>query len=421
MTAGEIALEIVRESGEGEGIGFADGKAVFVPGALAGETAVVRITREAKRTLHAEIAQLTRRSPERAEAPCPYFGACGGCSMQHMAYARTLTQKSQRVSDCLARIGGFPEGSYELAPIAGMDDPWRYRNKGTAPIGAGEIGMYRAGTRELVPIEDCLLQPEPFAQTLRATRAWLRGGGDALSLLVRTGSGGTLAALTANEAPRDAARWSDAVREAVPSLRGALLLRPKGERPAVLWGSPSVEDSSCGVTTSVSAQSFRQVNPSQAERLYDEALAFASLSGGETVVDAYCGAGILTQSLAARCKQATGIEIVRAAVDEARAAAQGRKNLRFLHGACEDLLPGLPCDVLLLDPPRKGCSPAVLRAALAASPSRIVYISCDPSTLARDAARLAQGGYRLLRAAPIDMFPWTAHVETVALLRRNDT
>jgi len=415
----DLLLSVERENGEGEGIAFADGKAVFLPGAMMGDRVRARIVQEARRYRRAEIVELIEPSPERIAPPCPYFGVCGGCAMQHMPYERALGQKERRVGDCLARIGGIAREAYEMMPALGMEEPWRYRNKATVPIEDGAIGFYREGSHTVVPVGDCLLQKDVFSKALNATREWLREGGDARSLLVRVGSGGdVLAMLTTDATLRKAEGWAAQMRSALPSLRGALFCRDADSAPAALFGDSEIRDESCGVATMVSARSFRQVNPAQAERLYTAALSIAALNGGETVIDAYCGAGIMTRLFAARCRSAVGIEIVSEAVGEARRAAEGVGNLHFLDGACEKHLPGMHCDVLVLDPPRKGCSTAVLRSALAANPSRIVYVSCDPATLARDVKALAEGGYRLTCAQPVDMFPWTAHVETVALLSR---
>ncbi len=419
----EFDLEISRESGEGVGIGFWQRKAVFVQGALAGENVRVRMLREQKSHAFADLLDVLCASPERAVAPCPYYGACGGCSMQHMGYTRALEQKRRRVCDCLARIGGLKNAP--VTQIAGMEDPWRYRNKAVVPADGGEIGFYRANSRSIVPMADCLLQGRAFAPALEATRAWLGEGGEALSLLMCTARGGSaLAALHAREKPPLAGRWAQRMREKLPQLAGALWGMGAGEegkeglyRP--LWGAIFLEEEAMGVRARVSPGSFRQVNPAQADRLYEAALNLAQLNGSERVIDAYCGAGSLTQLLAARAKEAVGIEIVPDATAQARESAQmnGARNVRFLLGACEALLPGMRCDVLVLDPPRRGCDEKVIAAALEARPEKIVYISCDPATLARDVKALS-GAYRLIQAVPVDMFPWTAHVETIVLLQR---
>ena len=440
-----LDLDVESYGMDAQGVCRAEGMPVFVSGALAGERVRVRIVKVERRYAFGRVEAVLTPSPARCEPPCPIYRRCGGCAAQHMAYQETLLYKRRQVQDCLTRIGGL---DVQVPPVLGMDDPWHYRNKGAFPVGghagAPRIGFYAPRSHDLIdlPPTGCAIQREEANACVRAVREWMRQSGAAPydeaahSGLVRhvmarvSRSGEVLFVLVVNgERVPQPELLVALLRRAVPTLTGAMLsvntARTNvilGGRILPLWGRDYMIDELCGLRFRVSPLSFFQVNPAQTQRLYELALEFAALTGGETVVDAYCGAGTISLLLARRAARVVGIEIVEAAVRDAQdnAARNGIANAEFIAGASEEALPrlvaqGLRPDVVVLDPPRRGCEEAVLRAAAQSAPARIVYVSCNPATLARDVRRLDGLGYRLAAARPVDMFPWTGEVETAAL------
>lgn len=430
-----------------EGVCRAEGQVVFVPGALPGETVRARVIKARKAFAVGKLEAVLNPSAARRTPLCPYYARCGGCQGQHMAYQATLAAKEAQVRDCLARIGGV-QGA-DVGPAWGMDDPWRYRNKGAFPAGgeAGRprIGLYAARSHEIVDApEGCLLQTEGSDALVAAVRAWMTTGGVApydeetgrglvRHVMTREAADGRMMlvlAVNGDGVPR-AGDLVDRARAAVPGLSGIVLSEHRratnvilGSTFHTLWGEGALQDTLAGYRIRVSPQTFLQVNRPQAERLYREALRLAALTGDETVWDLYCGCGTITLPLAARCRQAIGVEVVPEAVRDAEYNAEqnGVTNARFIAGAVEDVLGALLAegrpDVAVIDPPRKGMDPAALAALVQAAPRRIVYVSCDPATLARDVGFLAANGYTVGSAQPVDMFGWTGHVETVVLLTR---
>ena len=434
---------------DAQGVCRHEGMAVFVPGLLPGERALVRIVKPEKRYAFGRVDRLLTESPDRREPFCPIYKRCGGCSCQHMRYETTLEFKRDQVQELLRRVGGL---SIEVPPVIGMDEPFAYRNKGAYPVamsgGAPACGFFAPRSHDLVPLppEGCRIQRADSRDAAFAVLRWMRESGAApydevtgrglvRHVMTRsTRAGGLMVVLVATSAklPHQDALVA-AVRAAVPGLV-SLCLSVNSRRTNVilgtelhtLWGSPVMEDELCGLTFSVSPLSFFQVNPEQTEKLYGLALDFAQLSGEETVVDAYCGAGTISLLLARRARRVIGIEIVPEAIENARAnaARNGITNAEFLVGATEELLPrmvsegGLSPDVIVADPPRKGLDPAVIRAIAAAAPRRLVYVSCNVATQARDAALLREAGFCVERVQPVDMFCWTSGVETVCLLSK---
>lgn len=440
-----LDLDVESYGMDAQGVCRAEGMPIFVSGALAGERVRVRIVKVERRYAFGRVEAVLTPSPARCEPPCPIYRRCGGCAAQHMAYEETLLYKRRQVQDCLTRIGGL---DVQVPPVLGMDDPWHYRNKGAFPVGghagAPRIGFYAPRSHDLIdlPPTGCAIQREEANACVRAVREWMRQSGAAPydeaahSGLVRhvmarvSQSGEVLFVLVVNgERVPQPELLVALLRRAVPTLTGAMLsvntARTNvilGGRILPLWGCDYMIDELCGLRFRVSPLSFFQVNPAQTQRLYELALEFAALTGGETVVDAYCGAGTISLLLARRAAHVVGIEIVEAAVRDARdnAARNGIANAEFIAGASEEVLPrlvaqGLRPDVAVVDPPRKGCEEPVLRAIAAAAPARIVYVSCNPATLARDAAVLASLGYAPARVQCVDMFCWTGAVETVLL------
>lgn len=449
----ELELTILRAGDGGDGVAVCDGLTVFVAHALPGEVIRARVTECRKKYARAALLCILSPSPLRQAPACALFVSCGGCALQHLPYAQQLALKQKRVTDALLRLGGVEKGSYTLDPILGMELPLRYRNKATFAVTAGnggtgaKVGFFEADSHTLIPATSCLLQSEQAETAAHTLQRWLEhhrvdaydpatGKGLVRGLMVRVNRKGdalvTLIAASA-ELPHQSA-LIEAMRAALPTLCGLCVsvnTKPDGavlgEELHTLWGEPSIEETLNGLTFTVSPAAFFQVNTVQTERLYDAVRRFAAPQKGETVLDAYCGAGTIGLTLAADAKEVIGIEIVPPAVDDARrnAARNHIANARFFTGKCEILLPemvrqGLSIDLATIDPPRRGCDETLLRALAQAAPSRIVYISCDPATLARDVKLLTPLGYAVKRVQPVDMFPQTAHVETVVLITRVD-
>ena len=433
-------------SSEGLGIVRLDGAVVFLPRAVRGETVDLKITRVMKTHALGEILRIHSPSPERAVPDCPHFGLCGGCDFRHLSYQEELWAKRQRVQDALARIGG---SDVEVEEILGAGNPDHYRNKCQYPVGpGGETGFFQARTHKVVPVERCLLQPEACDRTARAVGSWMRrykvpaydeatGRGLIRHVYVRTNRRGeSLCCVVANgrKVPREA-ELAALVLAAAPKTVGVVLnVNTKkgnvilGDQYRTLWGQDFIMDTLCGLEFKLSVPSFYQVNRDQAEALYGKALEFAALTGEETALDLYCGAGTITLCLAGRAKRAVGAEIVPAAIRDARENARrnGVDNAEFFCGDAAETAAmleaqGLRPQVVTVDPPRKGLSPEVVASAAAMGPERIVYVSCDPATLGRDVKRFAGYGYRAARAAAVDMFPGTRHVETIILLQKENS
>lgn len=430
-------------SSEGLGIARIDGQVVFVHGAVRGETCDVLVMKVLKNAAFGKIAALAEPSPARRQPDCPYYGRCGGCDFRHMSYEEELWAKRARVQDALTRIGG---AEVTVEEILGAEQPLHYRNKSIYPISpAGEVGFYRARSHQVVHVEHCLIQkPEAdaLAQAVRDYIARFRvepyneatGRGLLRHLYVRTSCRGeSLACLLVNGSrlPHEQ-ELVDMLRAAVPGVCGVVLGENTrrgnailGDRYRTLWGRDYLTDTLCGLELRLSVPSFYQVNHDQAQRLYEKALEYAGLTGRELAVDLYCGAGTITQVLARRARHVIGGEIVPEAIRDAEDSARrnGVGNVEFLCGdasrlAAELRQRGLRPDVICVDPPQKGLAPDVVEAAASMTPGRIVYVSCDPATLARDVARFAPLGYCPVRACAVDLFPGTAHVETVCLLSK---
>ena len=430
-------------SSEGLGIARIDGQVVFVHGAVRGEICDVLVMKVLKNAAFGKIAALVEPSPARREPDCPYYGRCGGCDFRHMSYEEELWAKRARVQDALTRIGG---AEIAVEEILGAEQPLHYRNKSIYPISpTGEVGFYRARSHQVVHVEHCLIQkPEAdaLAQALRDYIARFRvppydeatGRGLLRHLYVRTSCAGeSLVCLLVNGRSLPYEEELVAMlRAAAPRLCGVVLGENTrrgnailGDRYRTLWGRDYLTDTLCGLELRLSVPSFYQVNHDQAQRLYEKALEYAGLTGRELAVDLYCGAGTITQVLARRARHVIGGEIVPEAIRDAEDSARrnGVENVEFLCGdasrlAAELRQRGLRPDVICVDPPRKGLAPDVVEAAASMTPGRIVYVSCDPATLARDVARFAPLGYCPVRACAVDLFPGTAHVETVVLLSR---
>jgi 23S rRNA (uracil1939-C5)-methyltransferase len=433
----------------GEAVGRVNGYVVFVRGGVPGDRLQVRITETRARYARGVIDTVVTPSPHRVEAPCPYFGRCGGCRLQHIAYASQLSFKQQQVYDCLTRLGAA--GTFELRPILPAPGVYGYRNKmefTVAPGGAGAvIGLHEADRYDVVlDIDRCLLQSETMNALLDEVRAQVRRRG--LSAWEQASERGLLRFVTLREGRRTGdvmvnlvaaapeveglTPVADAVKARVPSTASVVLnVSAKkaavavGTEEHVLLGRDHIREGLADLTFQVSANSFFQTNTDQAERLFALVIEACELTGSETVVDLYSGTGAISLLLARRCRHVYGIEVASAAVADAvrNARTNGIGNVTFLTGEVRHVLPtllgdGVRADVAVADPPRAGFHPKALAALVALAPSRIVYVSCNPATLARDVGDLLRQGYRLEWVQPVDMFPQTPHIEAVARLRR---
>ena len=430
-------------SSEGLGIARVNGAVVFVPHAVRGEEIDLRITKVMKTSCAGEIVKIHNPSPERMEPECPYAGKCGGCAYRHLTYPEELWAKRQRVQDALTRIGGL---ELTVEEILGAKNPEHYRNKSQYPVGAdGSIGFFQARTHKVVPIRRCLIQTETADRTAQAVGEWMRrykisaydettGKGLVRHVCVRVNRKGEslcCVVVNGNKVPREpelAAYVTAAVSHTVGVLlnsntrRGNVIL---GDKYRTLFGRNYLMDTLCGLKFKLSMPSFYQVNRDQAEALYGKALEFAGLTGNETVLDLYCGIGTITLCLAKAAKRVIGAEIVPPAIRDAKENALRNhvENAEFFCGDAADIAAklesdGLRPDVVTVDPPRKGLAPEVIASVAAMGPEKVVYVSCDPATLGRDVKIFREFGYEAKRAAAVDMFPGTAHVETVCLLSK---
>ena len=432
-------------SSEGLGIARVNGAVVFVPHAVRGEEVDLRITKVMKTSCAGEIVKIHDPSPERMEPECPYAGKCGGCAYRHLTYPEELWAKRQRVQDALTRIGGL---ELTVEEILGTKNPEHYRNKSQYPVGAdGSIGFFQARTHKVVPIRRCLIQTEAADRTAQAVGEWMRrykisaydettGKGLVRHVCVRVNRKGEslcCVVVNGNKVPREP-ELAAYVTAAVPHTVGVLLNSNTrrgnvvlGDKYRTLFGRNYLMDTLCGLEFKLSMPSFYQVNRDQAEVLYGKALEFAGLTGNETVLDLYCGIGTITLCLAKAAKRVIGAEIVPPAIRDAKENALRNhiENAEFFCGDAADIAAklesdGLRPDVVTVDPPRKGLAPEVIASVAAMGPEKVVYVSCDPATLGRDVKIFREFGYEAKRAAAVDMFPGTAHVETVVLLSKGE-
>lgn len=442
-----VPLTIEGYGSDGEGVArLPDGMTCFVKGALRGETCRVRLQKVGRSCAWGEVSEVTAPSPARRESDCPYFASCGGCSLRHMTYEEELAFKKQKVQDALTRIGG---SDVAVSAIFGAKNTLRYRNKVQFPVAPGPvIGFYQKRTHAVTDVEDCLLQPSAAARLRGAVKAWMEAyavpayderahKGLVRHVYVRTNAAGeSLCCLMVNGSslPHEA-ELVQALRQAEPGLAGVVLgVNEKktnvilGDAYRTLWGRDTLEETLCGLSFRLSVPSFFQVNRAQTEVLYDKALELAALTGTETVLDLYCGIGTISLALAKHARRVIGAEVVPEAIGDAKTNAErnGIANAEFFCGDAEDIAArlaadGLKPDVITVDPPRKGLAPGVVDAIVRMAPDRVVYVSCDPATLARDVKRFAEQGYQPQTALAVDLFPRTGHVETIALMSRKKT
>ena len=440
-------MTIDRLGSSAEGVGRIQDFTVFVPYALPGETVETTIVEVKKNYARGKLVRIVTASPDRVEPCCAIYDACGGCQLQHMDYAAQLAAKRQQVIDAVTHIGH--QNGIPVHPALGAENPWNYRNKMQFPIGrkAGKtiIGCFAQGSHEIIDTTDCHIQKELNNDIVNAVREVVtklaipvydedKHLGVLRHVVGRVGKNGEcmLVLVTAVKELRSAKHLVGMLRTRLPKLvsiqqniqtyHNNVVL---GRETKLLWGRPTILDRLGSLTFHISPRSFFQVNTAQAEVLYNKALEYAGLTGSETVIDAYCGTGTITLFLAQKARKVYGIEIVKPAILDAEKNARDNhiKNAEFIVGDATVVMPrlykqGIRADVVVVDPPRAGCTPPVLEAFAHMQPRRIVYVSCNPATLARDIALLAGLGYQAKEIQPVDMFPMTSHVECVVLITR---
>ena len=447
-----LTLRIERLSSDGSGVAHsADGEAVFVPGTAPGDEARVRIVKDCGRYAFGILDELLTPSPDRIPVDCPVAGPCGGCSLRHLDYAAELRAKQESVLDAFRRIGGLEVPVLDILPSPEVD---RYRNKVQFPVGVDKngapcIGFYAGRTHRIVPCPDCKLQPGVLNEIGNALCAFFAqqgirpydeqsGKGLVRHIFLRRGahSGQIMVCLVCTRAKLPhAEQLCTALREQFPAISTILLnVNAKntnvilGSENHILYGPGYIEDTLCGVPVRLGPLSFYQVNTLAAERLYGVAAQYAQLTPDDALLDLYCGMGTIGLSMADQCRELIGVEIVPEAIESAKAnaARMGEAVAAKSRFFCADAgqaatqlaAEGLHPDIVMLDPPRKGCDEATLSAVVRMAPRRVVYVSCNPATAARDAAWLEKNGYHAEKVQPVDLFPRTKHCEAVLLLTK---
>ena len=463
MQKNDIAVVTIEDMGtNGEGIGKVDGYTLFIKDALIGDVVEAKVIKAKKNYGYARLMNIISPSEYRVDPRCPVARQCGGCQIQALSYKRQLVFKSGKVKNNLLRIGGIPEDLLlqVMEPICGMEEPYRYRNKAQFPIGTDRegnliAGFYAGRTHQIIPNQGCVLGVVENETILNCILEFMKEfaipaydeekhSGLVRHVLIRTGftTKEIMVCLVINGKKLPHGEELAKRLAKVPGMTSITLSvnREKtnvimGNEILPLWGQTYITDYIGDVKYQISPLSFYQVNPVQTEQLYGTALAYAGLTGQETVWDLYCGIGTISLFLAKKAKQVYGVEIVPQAIEDARVNAQinGITNAKFYVGKAEEVLPEYyaayekghngktaHADVIVVDPPRKGCEESLLKTMVDMEPDRIVYVSCDSATLARDVKFLRGNGYEVQRVKAVDMFPHTGHVETVALLQREN-
>lgn len=440
----EFNLKITGYTSEGGGVGKYEGQAIFVENTAVGDEILCHIIKAKKTYAIGKVIKIIKPAKVRIEPECEVFKMCGGCSFAHIKYDEELKSKEQKVKDAFERIGGL---SPEFAPIIPSPETVRYRNKAQYPVkrenGILNIGFYAKKSHRVIDGGDCLLQPVEFTEIIEIFRKWINNNN--ITVYSETTNKGLLrhiylrkafatdeimvcAVINGKTLPE-----AEQLLEQLKAINGfkTLVVNINRENTNVVlgnecysvYGDGYITDILCGVKIKISPLSFYQVNRNGAERLYTKAAEYASLTGDEDILDLYCGTGTIGLSMADKVKSVIGVEIIPEAIEDARVNAElnNIKNARFICGdaseAAEKLKnEGITPQVIILDPPRKGCAEDLLKTVAQIHPQKIVYVSCDPATLARDCARLLNLGYEVKEVTPVDMFPRTNHVESVALL-----
>ncbi|EHK2328110.1 23S rRNA (uracil(1939)-C(5))-methyltransferase RlmD [Clostridium perfringens] len=446
----EYIFDIISQGYEGEGIAKIDNKyPIFIEGALKGEKVKVRIVKVNKNFAYGKLMEVLEASEERVNPPCAIYKRCGGCKLQHASYKAQLDFKWDRVKDCVSKIGKL-DPTIVKYPL-GMENHWRYRNKVQLPIGLinGEvkIGFFAPRSHDIIDMESCLIQDEIGDKVVKLTREWIEKfnirpynvdgeydeKGIVRHIMIRRGfttNEVMIVLVTNGENLPHKEEFVDLMVRNIPGIKSVIQnINSKktnvilGLESKTLWGEDTISDYIGDFRFNISPLSFFQVNPIQTEVLYGKALEYANLTGNEEVFDAYCGTGTITLFLSQKAKKVYGVEIIPQAIDNAWINAKENEveNVEFFVGESEVVIPdlinkGVKADVVVVDPPRKGCDKKLLDAITNIDAKKIVYVSCDPSTLGRDLQVLEENGYKTLEVQPVDMFPNTAHIENVALL-----
>ena len=444
----EFTMEVTGLTHEGAGVGRVEDRVVFVPEALPGDLIRLKLVHFKERLAYGELVEILHASPDRVQPWCPHAANCGGCQLQHLSYDAQLRWKQQQVQDALERIGKL---NGEVLPTLGMEEPFQYRNKAQFPLGlaSGEVimGFFKKGTHEIVNLEECRIQHPLLTKLALALKDTVRKLGiepydekQHLGVLrhgvIRVSFSQEKVMLILVTRTSDLPKQDELIAELTKTVPELVSLAHNvnssvtnvifGRETEVIWGQPNLIDSIGQVNYAISPGSFFQVNPLQTKVLYDLVRERLDLTGHETVLDLYCGAGTIGLYVASEAKQIIGVETFAPAIADAKCNAQlnGITNAEFLVGKAEEELPKLlkkqiTIDGVILDPPRKGCDRSLLETLVRAQVPKIVYVSCNPSTLARDLSYLNQHGYDVGSVQPVDMFPWTRHVEAIVLMSKN--
>ena len=446
----EYIIDIIDETNEGMGVGKIEGYTVFVDGALLGEKVRIKIVKVLTSYSYGKLLEVIEKSPYRTQPQCPMIKRCGGCQLQHIDYEGQLQYKTRIVKNALERIGRLKD--ILIHDTIGMKEPWYYRNKAQFPVqekdGKLLIGFFAPRTHEVVNIDKCLIQDKVSDEVLKILRNFITkhdisiydentGKGLIRHIMIRKGykTGEVMVCIIINgERISYQDELVDTLKKNIDGLKTVVLNVNKkmtnvimGEKNKVLYGEGYIYDYIGDFKFKISPLSFFQVNPVQTEVLYNKALEYANLTGEETVIDAYCGIGTISLFMSQKAKYVYGVEVVGQAIEDARENARinGVTNVEFILGESETVIPklyeqGIKADVIVVDPPRKGCDEKLLETIINMAPKRMVYVSCNPATLARDLKYMVSNGYEVKEVQPVDQFPQTVHVECVALLIRNE-
>ena len=464
MVKNQIVTVTIEDMGnDGEGIGKVEGYTLFVKGAIIGDVAMVKVLKAKKTYGYAKVEELIVPSPDRVVPRCAVAGRCGGCQMQHLSYEKQLAHKTDKVKNCLQRIGGLSEEflAEVMEPVIGMEEPFHYRNKAQYPVGTDKegkpvMGFYAGHSHNIIDCTDCAIQEPVNAVILPVVKAFMtefgvsaydeeKGTGLLRHVLTRVGfhTKEVMVCLIINGKKFPKAEvLCERVKAAVEGFDGGCGYVLKsfclnvntaktnvilGNKILPVYGETHITDYIGDIKYQISPLSFYQVNPEQTVKLYNKALEYAGLSGNEIVWDLYCGIGTISLFLAQKAKQVYGVEIVPQAIEDAKknAVLNGMTNAEFFVGAAEDVMPAkykesggsMRADVICVDPPRKGCEESLLDTVAAMEPERIVYVSCDPATLARDVKYLGGKGYTVTKVCPVDQFAHTGHVGCVIMMQ----
>ncbi|TWI54427.1 23S rRNA (uracil(1939)-C(5))-methyltransferase RlmD [Halalkalibacter nanhaiisediminis] len=448
----QFPLTIKRLGINGEGVGYFKRQVVFVHGALPNEEIVAEVIKVNPRFAEAIVKKIRKKSPERVTPPCPIYDKCGGCQLQHMNYVATLREKRDIVKQAFERHSTLNVEKLDIKETIGMDDPWYYRNKSQLQVAkrGNEViaGLYAMNSHKLIDLTECMVQHKTTNKVTQVMKQILtdlnvsiynerKHQGDIRTIVTRVGFATkevqVVLVTKDKNLPRKEAIVAE-IKRRLPEVT-SLIQNINGQKTSIIFGKETIhldgeeviEEKLGDISFALSARAFFQLNPQQAEKLYNLAKKAAQLTGTEKVVDAYCGVGTIGLWLADQAGEVRGMDVIEESIEDARANAKkhGYSNMIYEVGKAETWLPrwvkeGWKPDVVVVDPPRTGCDEQLLQTIINVKPKRVVYVSCNPSTLAKDVERLRKKGYVVKSVQPVDMFPWTAQVESVTLLERGN-